>query len=75
MANIETSTDSGEPAQQRRPDLLTLTAGLGALAVAIAVPFGAVEWLADLDTRWVLATVATLIGLLLVIGSLRPRRS
>ncbi|MGQ0775947.1 MAG: hypothetical protein ACT4NY_16260 [Pseudonocardiales bacterium] len=62
------------PAQRRGPDLLTLTAGLGALAVAIGVPLGGDGWLAGLDARWVLAAAATLIGLLLVIGSIRPRR-
>lgn len=71
MANPkETST----PAQRRGPDPLTLTAGLGALAVAIGVPLGGGAWLADLDARWALAAVAILTGLLLVIGSLRPRR-
>lgn len=73
VPNTDGATDA--PTQQRGPDLLTLTAGLGALAIAVGVPFGAVEWLAELDVRWVLATVATLVGLLLVIGSIRPRRS
>ncbi|MGH3938311.1 MAG: hypothetical protein ACRDTG_06695 [Pseudonocardiaceae bacterium] len=70
----DTDGDTNAPTQQRRPDLLTLIAGLGALAVAIGVPLGAADWLAELDTRWVLAATATFVGLLLVIGSIRPRR-
>lgn len=73
MADTEIPSTDGEPAQRRGPDPLTLTAGLGALAVAIGVPLGGTAWLAELDTRWVLATVATFVGLLLIIGSLRPR--
>jgi len=53
----------------RRPgvDLLALAAGLGALSVAGGV-------LLDVDIRWVLAALAILVGLLLVIGTVRPRR-
>lgn len=69
-----TDGETGAPAQRRGPDLLTLGAGLGALAVAIGVPLGGDGWLVGLDARWVLAAVAILVGLLLVIGSIRPRR-
>lgn len=69
-----TDGETGAPAQRRGPDPLTLAAGLGALAVAIGVPLSGDGWLAGLDARWVLAAVAILIGLLLVIGSIRPRR-
>lgn len=77
MAGIEvpdTDGEAGASARRRSPDLLTLAAGLGALAVAASVPLGDVGWLAGLDARWVLAALATLVGLLLVIGSLSPRR-
>ncbi|MGQ0778026.1 MAG: hypothetical protein ACT4NY_27050 [Pseudonocardiales bacterium] len=77
MADTEIPSIDGEPgtpAQRRGPDLLTLSAGLGALAVAIGVPLSGGSWLAGLDARWVLAAEAMLVGLLLVIGSIRPRR-
>jgi len=77
MADTGVPNTDGQPdapAQRRGPDLLTLAAGLGALAVAIGVPLSGDGWLVGLDARWVLAAVATLIGLLLVIGSIRPRR-
>ena len=62
-------------APRRGPDLLTLAVGLGALGVAGAALLGDVAWLPEVDTRWVLAAVALVVGLMLVIGSLRkPRR-
>jgi hypothetical protein len=60
---------------RRGPDLLTLAAGLGALAISGTVLLGGNTWLPGLDIRWVLAVVALVVGLLLVIGSMRyPRR-
>ncbi|MGH3670195.1 MAG: hypothetical protein ACRDSH_06110 [Pseudonocardiaceae bacterium] len=74
-------TDSGPGADQggalspRSPDLLTLVAGLVALGLAGTTLLGGIAWLPDVDGRWVLAALALVIGLLLVIGSLRtPRR-
>lgn len=69
-----TDGEPGTPARRRGPDLLTLAAGLGALAVAAGMPLGGAAWLAGLDARWVLAAVTMLFGLLLVISSIRPRR-
>ncbi|MDQ3760887.1 MAG: hypothetical protein M3460_04095 [Actinomycetota bacterium] len=61
--------------QRQGPDLLTLAAGLGALGIAGTALLGGLPWLPDLDARWVLAAVALVVGLALVIGSLRsPRR-
>ncbi|MGH3797605.1 MAG: hypothetical protein ACRDSP_22270 [Pseudonocardiaceae bacterium] len=65
---------AGAPVRRRGPDLLTLVVGLGALAVAGNTLLGGAAWLPGLDVRWVLAAVAVLIGLLMVISSLRPRR-
>ncbi|MGH3924737.1 MAG: hypothetical protein ACRDTT_18070 [Pseudonocardiaceae bacterium] len=60
---------------RRGPDLLTLAAGLGALGVAGSALLGGVGWLPEVDARWVLAVLALLVGLTLVMGSLRhPRR-
>jgi hypothetical protein len=59
---------------RRGPDLLTLVAGLASLGIAVTALLGGVAWLPDVDGRWVLAALALLVGLLLVIGSLRPAR-
>ncbi|MGH4008711.1 MAG: hypothetical protein ACRDTH_11255 [Pseudonocardiaceae bacterium] len=65
----------GTVTPRRGPDLLTLAVGLGALGVAGTALLGGVAWLPDVDARWVLATVALAVGLMLIIGSLRaPRR-
>jgi hypothetical protein len=59
---------------RRGPDLLTLVAGLASLGIAVTALLGGVAWLPDVDGRWVLAALALLVGLLLVVGSLRPHR-
>jgi hypothetical protein len=60
---------------RRGPDLLSMAVGLGALGVAGTVLLGGVAWLPEVDARWVLAAVALVVGLTLVLGSLRhPRR-
>lgn len=62
-------------APRRGPDLLTLAVGLGALGVASSALLGGVGWLPEVDARWVLAALALVVGLTLVIGSIRhPRR-
>jgi hypothetical protein len=58
--------------ERRGPDLLTLIVGLGALGIAVASLLGGMAWLPSIDGRWVLAMLALIVGLLLVIGSLRP---
>ncbi|MBV9162617.1 MAG: hypothetical protein JO281_13950 [Pseudonocardiales bacterium] len=60
--------------RRRGPDLLTLLAGLSALGIAGAALLGSIAWLPAVDGRWVLAALALIVGLLLVIGSLRPPR-
>jgi hypothetical protein len=63
-------------APRRGPDLLTLVTGLGALGIAGTALLNGIPWLPHLEGRWVLVTLALIVGLLLVIGSLRlPRRS
>lgn len=66
--------ETGAPTSRRGPDLLTLVAGLGTLGIAAATLLGGIAWFPDLDSRWVLAILALIVGLLLVIGSLRPQR-
>jgi len=48
-----------------------MAAGVGALGIAGFALLGGLPWLPDLDGRWVLAVLALVVGLLLVIGSLR----
>jgi hypothetical protein len=67
----------GEPtalASRRGPDLLTLVTGLGALGLATTTLLGGIAWLPRADGRWMIAALALIVGLLLVIGSLRPQR-
>lgn len=69
------TSESGAVTPRRGPDLLTLAAGLGAVGVAGTALLGGISWLPVVDARWVLAAVALVVGLMLVIGSLRhPRR-
>ncbi len=60
--------------RRRMPDLLTLLCGIAALAVAATAIVGSTAWLPPVDARWLLAGGAMVIGLLLLVGSLRPRR-
>lgn len=78
MAESEPAHTDGQadpPARRRVPDLVTLAVGLVALAVSLSALLGGLGWLPGVDVRWVLAAVAILVGLILVIGSIRPRRS
>ncbi len=68
------ATGTGQPAPRQVPDPLALLAGLTALAVAITVLAGGTSWLPSVDLRWVFAGGAATIGLLLLVGSLRPQR-
>lgn len=70
-----THGEAGAPVRRRGPDLLTLAAGLGALGISVGALLGGIGWLPGVDARWVLAAVAILVGLVLVIGSIRPARS
>ncbi|MGH3830678.1 MAG: hypothetical protein ACRDRS_09555 [Pseudonocardiaceae bacterium] len=66
--------ETGALTPRRGPDALTLLAGLGALAIAGTALLGGIAWLPQVDGRWVLAALALIVGLLLVISSLRPPR-
>lgn len=60
---------------RRGPDLLALAAGLAALGISTSALLGWSGWLPGIDGRWVLAAIAVVVGLVLVIGSIRPRRN
>lgn len=59
----------------RRPDLMTLVVGLLTLAMSVAAFVGQLPVLPDFDPRWLLAGGAALLGVVLLVGSLRGRRS
>lgn len=71
---LHDANETGAPAPRRGPDALTLLAGLGALAIAGTALLGGIAWLPKVDGRWALAALALIVGLLLVISSLRPPR-
>lgn len=64
-------TDTDRPAR-RRPDALTLVTGLLALVTAVFAFVGEVP---ALDVRWVLAAGAALVGLTLLVSSVRGHRT
>ena len=61
--------------RRRGPDLLTLLVGVLTLGMAVSAFAGQVPDLSGFDPRWLLAGGAALIGLLLLVGSLRGRRN
>lgn len=64
MTEIETT-------RRRRPQALTLVTGLLALVLSV---FAFVGELPPVDVRWVFAGGAAVLGLALLIGSVRGRR-
>jgi hypothetical protein len=67
----ENTTD--KTTERKRPDLLTLFAGLAALVMAAYVLTDGKTWLPSFDPRWLLAGGAVLVGLLLLGTSVRRR--
>lgn len=68
-----TTRTAATPARRRGPDVLMLLVGMLALGMSTAAFVGEVPSLDGLDPRWLLAAGATVIGLLLLVGSLRGR--
>jgi peptidoglycan/LPS O-acetylase OafA/YrhL len=62
-------------ARRRRPDPVALLIGLLSLGMAVAAFVGQVPDLSGLDPRWLLAGGAAVVGLMLLVGSLRGRRN
>ncbi|MPZ65219.1 MAG: hypothetical protein GEU83_06765 [Pseudonocardiaceae bacterium] len=58
--------------RRRMPDLLALLCGIAALGIATTAIAGSSAWLPPVDARWLLAGGAMVIGLLLLVSSLRP---
>ena len=57
----------------RRPDALTLVVGLATLVMAVFAFVGELPDLSGFDPRWLLATGAAAVGLILLVSSLRSR--
>lgn len=60
--------------RRRVPDPVLLVVGVAAVVLGTSAVLDRTEWLAELDTRWWVAGAAMLVGLLLVLASLRPGR-
>jgi len=66
--------DNDREVERRGPDLLTLIAGVATLLVSSYVLTDGAIWVPSLDPRWLLAGGALLVGLFLLISSLRGRK-
>lgn len=62
-----------ELARRRTPDPLALLVGVLTLAMAVAAFTGYLPQVPRFDPRWVVAAVAAVVGVLLLLGSLRRR--
>lgn len=60
-------------ARRRGPDPLALLVGLATLAMAVFAFVGELPDLSGFDPRWLLAGGAAVVGLVLLVGSLRGR--
>ena len=68
------STGSTRRGSRRRgPDPLALLVGLATLAMAVFAFVGELPDLSGFDPRWLLAGGAAVVGLVLLVGSLRGR--
>lgn len=68
-------SDEGTVSRRRGPDMVMLVVGLLALGMAVSAFVGQVPGLAGFDPRWLLAGGAAVVGLLLLVGSLKGRRA
>jgi hypothetical protein len=67
------STTETKVARRRGPDPLALVAGLLTLVMAVSAFTGHLPLVPHFDPRWVLAGAAALVGVLLLLGSMRRR--
>ena len=68
-------TTTTETARSRPgPDPVSLLVGLLTLGMALAALVGELPDLSGFDPRWLLAGGAAVVGLMLLVGSLRGRR-
>ncbi|HEX4247867.1 MAG TPA: hypothetical protein VH008_08355 [Pseudonocardia sp.] len=74
IGHAEQSAVAVDRQPRRGPDVLTLVMGLIALCAAASALFHWTPPLPLLDPRWLLAGGAVLVGLLLLVASVRPPR-
>lgn len=75
MAENPETTEQEVPVRRRGPDPVALLAGLLTLGMAVAAFVGEVPDLSGFDPRWLLAAGAALVGLVLLVGSVKGRRT
>jgi hypothetical protein len=75
VADHDSTQETGVTSRRRSPDPVALVAGVLTLGMAMAAFVGQVPDLSGFDPRWLLAGGAAIIGLLLLVGSIRGRRS
>lgn len=66
--------DDNREVERRGPDVLTLIAGIATLLVSAYVLTDGALWVPSIDPRWLLAGGALVVGLFLLIASLRGRK-
>jgi hypothetical protein len=71
--DADPATTDGSARRRRGPDALTLLVGLGTLVMAVFAFVGELPDLGFVDPRWLLAGGAAVVGLFLLVGSLRGR--
>ncbi len=71
--DVITTDDRAPSARRRGPDPLTLLVGLATLAMAVFAFVGDLPDLSGFDPRGLLAGGAAVVGLVLLVGSLRNR--
>ncbi len=62
-------------ARRRGPDVIMLLVGLMALGMSVSAFVGKVPDFSGFDPRWLLAGGAAVVGVLLLVGSLKGRRT
>jgi hypothetical protein len=66
--------DTDREVERRGPDLFTLLAGIATLLVSAYVLTDGALWVPSLDPRWLLAGGALVVGLFMLIASVRGKR-
>ncbi|MFL6143359.1 MAG: hypothetical protein ACJ72N_16030 [Labedaea sp.] len=74
VAERNIDRETGRDVRRRGPDLLTLLAGIATLLVSSYVLTDGAIWVPSLDPRWLLAGGALLVGVFMLVASVRGRK-
>jgi hypothetical protein len=66
--------DTERETEKHGPDVLALLVGLATLGVSGYVLSDGQNWMPDVDARWLVAGGALLVGVILLMSSLRGRK-